>query len=68
MNMNIFKENLIIPNFDEFNNFNSDEIFLSESAFSPGPYNPNNQNDCNFLINQGNLIFKMINNLKIPIL
>ena len=51
--MNIFKENLIIPNFDEFNNFNSNEIFLSQSAFSPGPYNPNNQNDCNFLINQG---------------
>ena len=50
--MNIFKENLIIPNFDEFNNFNSNEIFLSQSAFSPGPYNPNNQNDCNFLINQ----------------
>ena len=51
--MNIFKENLIIPNFDEFNNFNSNEVFLSQSAFSPGPYNPNNQNDCNFLINQG---------------
>ena len=37
----------------KINNFNSDEIFLSQSAFSPGPYNPNNQNDCNFLINQG---------------
>ena len=56
--MDIFKENLIFPNFEEFNNFNSNEVFLSQSAFSPpGPYNPNNpnaQNNYNFLINQGN--------------
>ena len=58
MSMDIFKENLIFPNFEEFNNYNSNEVFLSQSAFSPpGPYNPNNpnaQNNYNFLINQGN--------------
>ena len=52
MNMKEFNENFFLQNFDEFNNFNSNEVF-----FSPSFYNPNQpiQNNIdNPLINQIN--------------
>ena len=46
MKLNEFEENLIFQNFPEFNNFNSNEVFFSPSAYSPVQLNQNqNGND-----------------------
>ena len=54
MNFHELNENLFFPNFEEYNNFNSNEIFFSPSAYSPIQYNKNNYNDNNPLFNQIN--------------
>lgn len=50
MNFEGFNENIIFPNFEDFNNINSNEVFFSPSAYSPIQYNQNNNN--NLFINQ----------------
>ena len=50
MNFEGFNENIIFPNFEDFNNINSNEVFFTPSAYSPIQYNQNNNN--NLFINQ----------------
>ena len=50
MNFEGFNENIIFPNFEDFNNINSNGVFFSPSAYSPIQYNQNNNN--NLFINQ----------------
>ena len=50
MNFEGFNENIIFPNFEDFNNINSNEVFFTSSAYSPIQYNQNNNN--NLFINQ----------------
>ena len=50
MNFEGSNENIIFPNFEDFNNINSNEVFFSPSAYSPIQYNQNNNN--NLFINQ----------------
>jgi len=52
MNFENFNENLIFPNFEDFNNINSNEVFFSPSAYSHAQNNQNNNN--NPFINQIN--------------
>ena len=42
--LNELNENLIFPNLEEFNNFNSNEVFFSPSIYSPEQINQNNKN------------------------
>lgn len=53
MNMNELNDNMFIDNFDEFNNFNSNEVFFSPSAYSPVQINPYQNNNIP-LVNQNN--------------
>ena len=43
--MNELNGNVFLNNFDEFNNFNSNEVFFSPSAYSPLQLNQNNNNN-----------------------
>ena len=54
MKLNELEDNLFFQNFDEFNNFNSNEVFFSPSAYSPVQLNQN-QNFNNPEINQINI-------------
>jgi hypothetical protein len=54
MNFEGFNENIIFPNFEDFNNINSNEVFFSPSAYSPIQYNQNNNN--NLFINQNTIL------------
>ena len=43
--MDELNRNVFLDNFDEFNNFNSNEVFFSQSAYSPMQLNQNNNNN-----------------------
>ena len=53
MNSNESNEILIFPNFEDFNNFNSNEVFFSPTLYSSERLNQNNNN---LLVNQNNSI------------
>ena len=60
MKLNELEDNLFFQNFDEFNNFNSNEVFFSPSAYSPVQLNQN-QNYNSPEINQINIVPYEIN-------
>ena len=51
MNMNELNENIFLDNYDEFNNFNSNEVFFSLSAYSPMQLNQYQNNNNIPLVN-----------------
>ena len=53
MNSNESNEILMFPNFEDFNNFNSNEVFFSPTLYSSERLNQNNNN---LLVNQNNSI------------